>query len=215
MSPASVYDPLMSNARETRDERTQRRRSEILAGAREVFLRDGYNAAKLTSVAAEAGCSVGTLYTYFRDRADLLAAVLDDLEDQMRHPGGRLSSDRPAAEQISAANRAYLEAYRRNHRMMALMEQVAMSDEDIADRRIRRAEGFFERNTRALQRFIDDGVVTDIDDPEMVAMTLSAAVSRLAYATWIEKQFPDTDETFDRVCAAADIVWLRTLNINQ
>lgn len=205
----------MSNERESRTERAARRRSEILSAAQTVFVRDGYHAAKLTSVAAGAGCSVGTLYTYFRDRNELLHAVLDDVEEQMRHPGGRLPEDRPAAEQISAANRAYLAAYRRNHRMMALMEQVAMADEDIAARRARRADGFFERNTRALQRYIDHGAVTDVDDPEMIAMALSAAVSRLAYITWVEQRLPDTDGTFERVCAAADTIWLRTVDLKQ
>lgn len=215
MLRTTVYDPRMTTERESRTDRAARRRSEILSAAQNVFTRDGYHGAKLTTVAAEAGCSVGTLYTYFTDRAELLGAVLDDVEDQMRHPGGRLPADRPVAEQISAANRGYLAAYRRNHRMMALMEQVAMADETVAARREQRADGFLERNTRALGRYIDQGAVTGVDDPEMVATALSSAVSRLAYLTWVGKRFPDTDETFGRVCAAADRLWFRTLGLED
>ncbi|MDN6706825.1 TetR/AcrR family transcriptional regulator [Corynebacterium glyciniphilum] len=205
----------MTNERESRTDRAARRRSEILTAAQNVFARDGYHGAKLTAVAAEAGCSVGTLYTYFTDRSALLGAVLDDVEEQMRHPGGRLPADRPVAEQISAANRGYLAAYRRNNRMMALMEQVSMADESVAARRARRADGFIERNARALTRYLDQGTVVGIEDPELIATALSASVSRLAYLTWVEGRFPDTDETFSRVCAAADTIWFRTLGLEE
>ncbi len=213
MSLPSVYDSCMTTERESRTDRAARRRSEILTAAQNVFVRDGYHGAKLTVVAAEAGCSVGTLYTYFADRSALLGAVLDDVEDQMRHPGGRLPADRPVTEQISAANRGYLAAYRRNHRMMALMEQVSQADEAVAARRARRADGFIDRNARALTRYLADGTLTGVDDPEMIATALSASVSRLAYLTWVEGRFPDTDETFGRVCAAADMIWFRTLGL--
>lgn len=205
----------MTKERESRTDRAARRRSEILTAAQNVFIRDGYHGAKLTTVAAEAGCSVGTLYTYFVDRSALLGAVLDDVEEQMRHPGGRLPADYPVTEQISAANRGYLAAYRRNHRMMALMEQVAMADESVAARRARRADGFIERNARALGRYVEQGTVTNIEDPEMIATALSASVSRLAYVTWVEGRFPDTDESFERVRAAADVIWFRTLGLQE
>jgi hypothetical protein len=99
--------------------------------------------------------------------------------------------------------------------MMALMEQVAMADESVAARRARRADGFIERNARALSRYLDQGTVVGIEDPELIATALSASVSRLAYLTWVEDRFPDTDETFSRVCAAADTIWFRTLGLEK
>lgn len=202
-----------------RGARAQRRRAAILAAARTVFLRDGYHDAKLTGVATEADCSVGTLYTYFTDRDALLAAVLDEVEDEMR-AAGRHDHDRDAeggplspAAQISETNRAYLASYRRNRAIMALMEQVAQADESFSRQRLLRADGFIDRNTRALQRLADAGDIT-MEDPEMTATALSAAVSRMAYITWVDNRFPDTDETFRRVCATADRIWLGTLGLS-
>lgn len=201
-----------------REARAERRREGILAAARTVFLRDGYHDAKLTGVATEAGCSVGTLYTYFADRDALLAAVLADVEAEMRSAGHsdqrtdeggtRLS---PAA-QISATNRAYLASYRRNRSIMALMEQVAQADESFSRQRLLRADGFIDRNTRALERLAADGSIT-LEDAEMTAMALSAAVSRMAYVVWVDGRYPDTDETFGRLCATADRIWLGTLGL--
>lgn len=201
-------------ARAERAERAERRRADILAAARTVFLRDGYHDAKLTGVATEAGCSVGTLYTYFADRDALLAAVLAEVETEMRAAGRPADTGQLApAAQISATNRAYLASYRRNRAIMALMEQVAQADDNFGRQRLLRADGFIDRNARALQRLADAGEIT-VEDPEMTAAALSAAVSRMAYLVWVDGRFPDTDEIFERVCATADRIWLGTLHLS-
>ena len=205
-----------------REARAERRREGILAAARTVFLRDGYHDAKLTGVATEAGCSVGTLYTYFADRDALLAAVLADVENEMRSAGhqdqrpdrstGAGGARLTPAEQISATNRAYLASYRKNRSIMALMEQVAQADENFSRQRLLRADGFIDRNARALERLTTEGAIT-VEDPEMTAMALSAAVSRMAYIAWVDGRYPDTDDVLERLCATADRIWLGTLGL--
>ena len=83
--------------------RGEGRREAILAAARTVFVRDGYAAAKLADVAAEAGCSVGTLYTHFEDRDDLLAEVLRGVEEEMRRSRGPRPEGLAPAAEIAAA----------------------------------------------------------------------------------------------------------------
>jgi AcrR family transcriptional regulator len=57
------------------------RESGILAVARDLFLRDGYEHTSMAAVAAAAGLSEGTLYNYFRNKIDLVIRVtLDNLE---------------------------------------------------------------------------------------------------------------------------------------
>lgn len=197
------------------------RQQDILAAARTVFLRDGYHNTKLTSVAKAAGCAVGTLYSYYPDRAALLSQVLDDAEAEMFDAGTHLSPGMSATERISAVNRAYLASYRKNADVMALMEQVAQADPAFAAKRLDRARGFIARNVRGLTKLIaaeqgniygDQRAITDV---EMLATALSSMVSRLAYLTWVEHQFPDTEATFERVAAAADTIWRRTLGLEE
>ena len=59
------------------------RRAEILAAAREVFLRNGYEASLVSEIAAGAGCVEGTLYTYFTNKRALFDAVLTEFYDQL------------------------------------------------------------------------------------------------------------------------------------
>ncbi|MHA7629799.1 TetR/AcrR family transcriptional regulator [Corallococcus sp. M7] len=77
----------------------------ILAAAAAVFARDGLHAAKMESIAEQAGVSVGTLYNHFTDRAALLDALrakrrqmmLDRLDTALAPVEGR-----PAREQLRA-----------------------------------------------------------------------------------------------------------------
>jgi AcrR family transcriptional regulator len=59
------------------------RRAEILAAARQVFLAQPYEQASITQIAAGAGCVVGTIYSYFKHKRDLLDAVLTTFYDEL------------------------------------------------------------------------------------------------------------------------------------
>ena len=54
-----------------------RKADEVLDAARRVFLERGYDAATVEQVASEAGVSKATVYSNFRDKDALLAAMID------------------------------------------------------------------------------------------------------------------------------------------
>ncbi len=58
--------------------RTARKRREILAAAREVFLTRGYPGTSMDDVAAAAGASKVTVYKHFSDKHNLFTAVFTD-----------------------------------------------------------------------------------------------------------------------------------------
>ncbi|HSR21130.1 MAG TPA: TetR/AcrR family transcriptional regulator [Anaerolineales bacterium] len=53
------------------------RKSQILNAAQEVFTRKGFDEARMDDIAEATGLSKGTLYLYFRSKADLIIAILD------------------------------------------------------------------------------------------------------------------------------------------
>ena len=129
-----------------------RNRRALLAAARRVFERDGFVAARITDIADEAGLAHGSFYSHFRNKEDALAAVLGEVEEEMLHPGPSLAGtpggqggEADPVAVIHAANVAYLEAYRRNAKLMALLEQVATVDERFAALRRERSEAFLAR----------------------------------------------------------------------
>jgi AcrR family transcriptional regulator len=64
--------------RESRQERRERTRAELLAAARRAFLREGFHAASLDAIAEEAGYTKGAFYSNFASKDDVLVAVLEE-----------------------------------------------------------------------------------------------------------------------------------------
>jgi TetR/AcrR family transcriptional regulator, mexJK operon transcriptional repressor len=59
-----------------KDGQSWQKRDEILRGARQVFMEDGFSGARMESVARESGVSKGTLYNYFANKEALFAALI-------------------------------------------------------------------------------------------------------------------------------------------
>ncbi|WP_411887024.1 TetR/AcrR family transcriptional regulator [Hydrocarboniphaga effusa] len=53
------------------------KRAEILDAARKLFMEVGYDATSMAAIATSAGVSANTIYWYFKDKDELLIAVLD------------------------------------------------------------------------------------------------------------------------------------------
>src|ERR1035437_7972676 len=120
-------------------------REALVQAARRVFERDGFLDARITDIAVEAGVAAGSFYTYFTSKEDAFAAVLEQVGEEMLHPRIRELADRDdPISVIEAANRAYLVAYRRNARLMGLLEQVSQVNEDFRRLRAGRTRAFGE-----------------------------------------------------------------------
>jgi AcrR family transcriptional regulator len=193
--------------------RGARTRTALVDAARRVFERDGFLTARVTDIADAAGVAHGSFYTYFPGKKAILAAVLAELQEEMLHP--RLSraalEDDPAGT-IHDANRAYLESYRRNAGLMALLEDMAAIDEDFRQLRRERTEAFVARNARAIRRLQKQRLADAELDPEIAALAISSMVSRTAYAAFVwGRNRRATD--FDAVLRTVTRLWLNALRI--
>ncbi|AXK33580.1 TetR/AcrR family transcriptional regulator [Streptomyces armeniacus] len=189
----------MPNSTPPRARRTRRgvRTSGALVGAaRRVFERDGYLEARIVDIAAEAGVATGSFYTHFSGKEEVFEAVLAELQDEMLHPGaGGTGADGAEADAsadpaalrrgVEAANRAYLESYRRNAALMAALEQAAAVDRRFLAVRLRRSQVFVERSARTVVRLQQAGLADPALDPDVTARAINAMVSRTAYMTFV------------------------------
>jgi AcrR family transcriptional regulator len=72
----------MGNASDPINERSERRRRQVLDAAEVCFRRHGFHGASMAGVAAEAGMSVGHIYRYFENKEAIIAAFVErDLRD--------------------------------------------------------------------------------------------------------------------------------------
>src|SRR3984885_16001457 len=57
--------------------RTEATRSKLLEAAEQIFARDGFEAARLEDIAAEAGYTRGAFYANFKSKEDIFFALLE------------------------------------------------------------------------------------------------------------------------------------------
>ncbi len=190
--------------------RGMRTRIALVAAARVVFARDGYVDARITDISREADVAAGSFYTYFTSKQEVFQAVFDEVQEEMLHPRmGETEVHADVVTTIEANNRAYLDLYRRNARLMAVIEQVATVNEEFRGMRLKRSRAFADRNARSIRRLQKRGLADPELDPQVAAMAISGMVSRLAYATYVlEDPVP-----FDVLVATTTRLWLNALRI--
>jgi AcrR family transcriptional regulator len=200
----------MEVATATRTTRGTKTREALIRGARDVFERDGYLDAKITAITNAAGVAAGSFYTHFTSKEQIFEAVIEEIHEATLHPplkNGTKRGDRIAT--IEATNRAYLELYRRNARLFALLDQVAEIDEHFRAMRIERSREFAERNAKAIQRFQDEGVADPELDPLATAHALDAMTSRMASLVFVR----GFDMSFDLLLDTLTRLWVNALRL--
>jgi AcrR family transcriptional regulator len=193
-----------------RTERGARTRAALVGAARRVFEREGYLNTKITDITGDAGVATGSFYTYFADKEEVFAAVMEGVRHEMLHPAVEAAGDPLAA--IEAANRAYLEAVRRNAGLVALMEQVGAIDERFRAWRQQTGRAFIERNAAGIRSLQRQGVADPELDPELAARALSAMVSRTAYAAFVSRE---VDAPPDTVLDTVTRLWANALQLRS
>jgi AcrR family transcriptional regulator len=115
----------------TQADRSARTRSALLESAARGLSRNGYGNLVLEQVAGEAGYTRGALYHQFKDKEDLVLAVLEWVDETWRQEVGRLveqESD-PVATLIAMA-RGHAVYCRRDVARMAIALRLEFSGQD-------------------------------------------------------------------------------------
>ena len=67
----------------------------IVEAAAALFRQSGYEGAKIEAIAAAAGVSIGTIYNYYRNKGDLLVAIVSMEVDEVLNAGRALVAEPP------------------------------------------------------------------------------------------------------------------------
>lgn len=131
----------------SRAESQARTRDQLVATAKELFLRDGYATTSLEKVADAAGYSKGAVYSNFRNKDELCLAVLDRIHDEQAAMLAEMFSGATSLERRLDAFQAWAERsigdpqwtsleveFATNaHRDPRLRDQLASRDRTIRD----------------------------------------------------------------------------------
>lgn len=164
-----------------RAEMVEETKAKLIRAARTAFAANGYAAASMDDLTAEAGLTRGALYHNFGDKKGLLQAVIDQIDAEM------LARMRTARGQADTAwdgflneGVAYIEMSLEPEiqRIMLLDGPAVLGDPSQWPNQT----ACLRTTTQAIQRLIDDGTVKPVDAEAAARLINGAALNA---ALWI------------------------------
>lgn len=157
--------------------RSSATRRKLIGAARELFAARGYADVGTTEIARAAGVTRGALYHQFADKAELLAAVVDEIDAEMSQ---QLASGAMAAADsgdpvaiLTAGAGAFLEAVTRRdvHQVLLVDALPVLGWERWREIGLRHGLGLIEA---VLRQGIDDGALRPVPTRPLAHVLLAA-----------------------------------------
>jgi AcrR family transcriptional regulator len=203
-SPAAVGTEKPNGPRSRKGAET---RARLLAAAKEIFEECGFLDARISDIAERAGLSHGSFYHYFESKEEIFREVAAAVEDQLSAPLGSVildpKSDASPQERIREAIRLHMESYRREARIMGVIEQVSRYDEQVKAARFHRLRHYREQVEESIRNLQRHGLVDPDLDPVIAAAALGSMTTRFPEMWLVEGgltcRFDDGVEQLTRV----------------
>jgi AcrR family transcriptional regulator len=184
-----------------------RNRDALVAAARDLFVRLGFEATTIAAIAEAADLGFGTFYRYFPDKEAILAAIIEAARaeiDQVLDPAQR--DHLPAAEALAGLTADFARMARRNRDVLVLLWRISLRADAPRPRidAVRRplSDGDLPvMLARAIQRIIERGVASGefvtADTASLARFVTAAHMYLLLPAVVDEATLVDTLQAFE------------------
>jgi AcrR family transcriptional regulator len=188
------------------------KRRQIIEGARELFLAQGFDAASMDAIARKAGVSKGTLYVYFDSKEHLFEAIVEDERGAQAEQIFSLDPENHDVEAVlSGLGTAYARFLCQPAAASALRTVIA-----IAERMPELGRKFYEfgpkcgieRLAAYLQAQCEAGVLA-IDDCELAAAQFLDSCQSTMFKPVMFAGIAPTEERIQHVIATAVRTFLK------
>ncbi len=184
--------PLLNQPKQARSRRTV---TSILNAAAELFTTQGYDNTTTSDIASRAGKPVGSVYTYFKDKQQILLALWDKLyleETEAALAELNVQSSEDLREVINRAMARIFERHMLYRKLSPTLAYLATQDAEVATRVRDLNRSALERIQQFLRQ-INERELGHIDDPEAAAVVIQVATETLAgmglpYTTHISRE---------------------------
>lgn len=181
--------------------------------AREVIARKGFFKTTITDITTAAQRSPASFYHYFQSKEDLLASLAEEFRSSARgRAAGALHPGQDLRALIEESVRAHWETYREHLGVMVGVFQLAMINEDFAERwreMCQDAIGWVAQTVRTAQA---NGYTPDAD-PELVGSAIVAMLNQFTYVWLVEGgDVPGREPDDEAAIKTLTDVWHRTVS---
>lgn len=178
------------------DPRTKKGRGSkeaLLRAARAVFGRDGFAAARVSDIAAEAGMSNGAFYRYYGDKNAVLIELITMLLQQLYDESQARWSPKDPAESVVVTSERYFRFYERNADLFGVLHETMQTHPEIEAMQAANRRDFHERITRMIRRGVQKGLMRADVDPDLGAALLGGMTEHYAYYRFVLHRYPERD----------------------
>jgi AcrR family transcriptional regulator len=191
-------------------------RARLLAAAKEIFEEHGFLDARISDIAERAGLSHGSFYHYFDSKEEIFREVAEAVEEQLSAPMGSVILDPKShaapRDRIREAIRLHMESYRREARIMGVIEQVTRYDDQVRAARRKRQDHYGKMVEESIRRLQRHGLVEPDLDPKVTAAALGSMTGRFPELWFVEGRL---DCDFDHGVEEMTRVFMRGLGLKD
>lgn len=200
---------------EPRSAKGRRTRARLLEAGKTIFERDGFLQARITDIAAEARVSHGSFYHYFDSKESLFREIAEEVEVRlvsMDDVPYQVDREAGPIDRIRAANRSYLTAYKKEARIMRVIEEVSRYDDTVRSVRAKRDDYLAARLESAIARLQAEGNADERIDTGYAAIALGGMVAKFA-----EMMFLGGGQAFhiNEAVEQLTLLWSNALGIRE
>jgi AcrR family transcriptional regulator len=214
------YAPISMSAKATatksdedgRSAKGKRTRARLLVAGKVVFERDGFLQARISDIAAEAGVSHGSFYHYFDTKEAIFREIAEGVEVQLLSMDDAAHDhrhDSSPIDRVRTANRSYLAAYKKESKIMKVIEEVSRYDEEVRMVRVQRDSELATRLESAIARLQSAGLADKRIDGRYAAMALGGMVARFAEQLFVGGGDYDQNEAVEQLT----MLWANSLGM--
>jgi AcrR family transcriptional regulator len=188
-----------------RQERAAATAEQLLAAAREVFERKGYQATTVGAITDAANCAHGTFYLHFRNKEDAFAKVMADVIDRLYEEArGPWEGDPYPA--LAQANLGFLHVFSEHAGLMRCIHEGMHQSPAIEKMWLDLRRPFVARIERILNRLVAAGTVRPMDTV-LAAHALGSMVEWTAFSQFVLGEPPVTPTSVEDVGATLTDLW--------
>jgi len=172
---------------------TQEIRDRLIEAARELFARDGFDAASVRDITARAHANLGAITYHFGSKEALYHAVIERFATPLADRLAEISTETgPPLERLATALWVFMDHIWSRPEMPRLMVRELASDRPLAEPVAR----VIRRNMESLSRIVSDGQrdgTIRAGEPHLMAMSIAGQPIFLALAARAIRQAIGTD----------------------
>lgn len=185
-----------------RSAKTSMYRALVVDAAEHLFATRGYERTKIQDIAASSGLSLGTLYSVFDGKADILEAIHDErLGELFVLVGETMASDEPAAARLIDGNRIFI-CWLTQHpdflRIHLGNSAWSSNPREASEGRVDAWRRGIELIASVIARAMSEGDARE-GDP-ILSARLMVAMQQVFMSAWVESGMnEDPDDLADRI----------------